>query len=206
VARVPTQAAAAAFAGADVSLCGVVGDDGGGQAQLTQLREAGVDVGGVRVAPHCATGAALIVLTPDGENSIVVGAGANALLGASDPLVVKEHEARDLLREHEHKHEGDADLPTTDLALHERLGCRSVVVSLGAAGAVVVDGAGAVEQVSAPSVVPLTPPAVTTGGHHCGGRRLSGDALLRVVRGSSSSPALASCMAASPWTCSSVAE
>ena len=208
------QAAAAAFAGAEVVLCGVVGDDGAGQEQLAQLRAAGVDVTGVRVARGHATGAALIILTPDGENSIVVGAGANALLGAEDvvaaltgpvdvllaqtepgtgaaeaaareavqrslrlvvnaaptaglsrdllgacdPLVVNEHEARDLLREHE----GDADLPATDLgpALRELLGCRSVVVSLGAAGAVVVDGtgsggAGAVHQVQAPRVVPV---------------------------------------------------
>ena len=40
------QAAAAAFAGAEVLLCGVVGDDGAGQEQLAQLRDAGVDVTG----------------------------------------------------------------------------------------------------------------------------------------------------------------
>ncbi len=203
------QAAAAAFAGADVLMCGVVGDDGAGREQLDQLREAGVDVSGVRVARGCSTGAALIVITPDGENSIVVGSGANAFLGledvaaaltrpvdvvlaqtepgvgaveaaareaalrsirlvvnaaptagvskellaACDPLVVNEHEARDLLREHE----GDADLPAAGLgpALHELLGARSVVVSLGPAGAVVVDRDGAVDQVSAPRVTPV---------------------------------------------------
>ena len=221
------QAAAAAFAGAEVRLCGVVGDDGAGQEQLAQLRAAGVDVTGVRVARECATGAALIVLTPDGENSIVVGAGANALLGADDvtaavtrpvdvvlvqtepgtaaaeaaareaaqrslrlvvnaaptaglsrdllgacdPLVVNEHEARDLLREHE----GDPEAAAADLgrALHELLGCRSVVVSLGAAGAVVVDSGGtdgerAVERVEAPRVVPVD----TTG---------AGDVLVGVI-------------------------
>ena len=168
-----------------------------------------------------ATGAALIVLTPDGENSIVVGAGANALLdaddvaaaltrpvdpvdvvlvqtepgtgaaeaaareavrrslrlvvnaaptaglsrdllGACDPLVVNEHEARDLLREHA----GDPDLPAADLgpALHELLGCRSVVVSLGAAGAVVVSG---VDGRSSRSQAPQR----RTRGHHRRRRR-----------------------------------
>ena len=219
------QAAAAAFAGAETHLCGVVGGDGAGQEQLAQLRDAGVDVAAVRVAQGHATGAALIVLTPDGENSIVVGAGANALLdaddvtaaltrpvdpidvvlvqtepgtgaaeaaarettrrslrlvvnaaptaglsrdllGACDPLIVNEHEARDLLREHA----GDPDLPAADLGpvLYELVGCRSVVVSLGAAGAVVVSGVDGVQQVEAPSVVPVD----TTG---------AGDVLVGVI-------------------------
>ena len=216
------QAVAAAFVGADVVLCGVVGDDANGQDQLAQLDRAGVDVGTVRVSTESATGAALIVLTGDGENSIVVGAGANALLGAEDvesalarpvdvvlgqtepgtlaveaaareaarlslrlvvnaapaaglspellracdPLVVNEHEARDLLREHR----GDADVAPGDLApaLHELLGCRSVVVSLGADGAWVVQEAGAVDHVTAPRVVPVD----TTG---------AGDVLVGVI-------------------------
>ena len=40
-------------------------------------------------------------------------------------------------------------------ALHELLGCRSVVVSLGADGAVVVQQDGAVDRVPAPRVVPV---------------------------------------------------
>ena len=191
------QAAAAAHAGARVRLCAVVGDDAAGREQLASLEAVGVDVSGVRRAPGVATGAAMIVLTPDGENSIVVGAGANALLDAADveralaaggvdvvlaqtepgtapvaaaareardrgcrlvvnpapvegldpvtlrtadPLVVNEHEAAGLLRAHGGSfaaHAAAADLarPLADL-----LGCPSVVVSLGAEGAVVVSG------------------------------------------------------------------
>ena len=191
------QAAAAAHAGAQVRLCAVVGEDAAGDEQLTSLAAAGVEVSGVRRVADAATGAALIVLTPDGENSIVVGAGANALLGpddvtrvtgsgqvdvllaqsepgtapvdasaraaaelgarlvlnpapvegldratlaAADPLVVNEHEAVDLLREHGGRFA--AHSPAADLArpLADLLGCPSVVVSLGAEGAVVVGG------------------------------------------------------------------
>jgi ribokinase len=187
------QAVAAAYAGASVRLCAVVGDDSAGADQLEQLRAAGVDVTRMRTASGTATGMAFILLTPDGENSIIVGTGANASLGPddvaaamdddvdvvlaqtepgappveaaaehartssarlvvnaapveglsaavlarADPLVVNEHEAADLLREHRIY----LDVPATGLAraLREHLGCRSVVVSLGAQGASVVD-------------------------------------------------------------------
>lgn len=187
------QAVAAAYAGASVRLCAVVGDDAAGLEQVDQLRSSGVDVSRVRAATDTSTGMAFILLTPDGENSIVVGTGANAALspddvvaaidesvdvvlaqtepGATpveaaaeeaarcsarfvvnaapveglglevlrlaDPLVVNEYEAADLLR----AHAIDTDIPTEALArsLRDQLGCRSVVVSLGAQGAAVVD-------------------------------------------------------------------
>lgn len=187
------QAVAAAYAGASVRLCAVVGDDAAGAEQLEQLRSSGVDVSRVRAAKDTSTGMAFIVLTPDGENSIIVGTGANAVLSPADvvsaidegvavvlaqtepgvlpveaaaeeavrcsarfmmnaapvegvglevlrladPLIVNEHEAADLLREHAI----DTDVPTDSLArsLRDQLGCRSVVVSLGAKGAAVVD-------------------------------------------------------------------
>ncbi len=202
------QAVAAAYAGARVRLCAAVGDDAAGREQLDRLREAGVEVSAVRAAEGTATGTAMIVLTPDGENSIVVGAGANATLGPddvaaaidsdvevvlaqtepglaaidaalgqarrvsarfvvnaapveglsaevlrhADPLVVNEHEARDLLREHGIAVGSPVD-PTDSLAriLRDHLGCVSVVVSLGAAGASVVAGE-TDTQVTAPSV------------------------------------------------------
>jgi ribokinase len=78
------QAVAAAYAGATVRLCGAVGDDAAGQEQLEQLQAVGVDVSCVRRAEATSTGTAFILLTPDGENSIVVGAGANATLGPAD--------------------------------------------------------------------------------------------------------------------------
>ncbi len=187
------QAVAAAYAGASVRLCAVVGDDAAGLEQLDQLRSSGVDVSRVRAAKDTSTGMAFILLTPDGENSIIVGTGANAALspddvvaaidesvdvvlaqtepGASpveaaaeeaarcsarfvvnaapveglglevlrlaDPLVVNEYEAADLLR----AHANETDIPAEALArsLRDQLGCRSVVVSLGAQGAAVVD-------------------------------------------------------------------
>jgi len=187
------QAVAAAYAGATVRLCAVVGDDAAGSEQLELLRSAGVDVSRVRTAADTSTGIAFIVLTPDGENSIVVGTGANEdlgpddvasvmdegvdvvlaqtepgvrpveaaaaharrcsarfavnaapvgglgadVLGQADPLVVNEHEATDLLR----VHEIEVDVPADGLAraLRQHLGCRSVVVSLGAEGACLID-------------------------------------------------------------------
>jgi ribokinase len=74
-------AVAAARAGADVLLVGAVGDDAHGDGALDELRAAGVDVTGVAVLPGVATGVALIVVDPVGENQIAVGAGANARVG-----------------------------------------------------------------------------------------------------------------------------
>ncbi len=215
------QAVAAAHAGASVRLCAAVGDDAAGDQQLEQLRLGGVDVSWVRVTPGVATGTAFIVLTPDGENSIVVGAGANGelspadvgdsidesvdvvlaqtepgtapvtaaaqhadrcaarfvinaapveglgpeVLSLADPLVVNEHEAADLLREHAI----ETDVPPEGLArvLRDRLGCRSVVVSLGAKGASLIDAENE-ETVASPSVT-----AVDTTG--------AGDVLVGVI-------------------------
>ena len=78
------MAVAAARAGGEVALCAAVGDDAPGRALVAELADEGVDVGGVRVRSDSPTGVALIVLTPDGENSIAVGAGANHTLGLAD--------------------------------------------------------------------------------------------------------------------------
>lgn len=77
-------AAAAARAGAQVTMCGAVGNDAMGRDQLDALQQAGVDVSAVRVCDGQATGVALIAVTPDGENSITVGAGANLHVDAND--------------------------------------------------------------------------------------------------------------------------
>ncbi len=199
------QAVAAAYAGASVRLCAVVGDDAAGGEQLQQLRSAGVDVTRMRTATATSTGMAFILLTPDGENSIIVGTGANAhlhpddvaaavdedvdvvlaqsepgvlpveaaaeharrcsarlvlnaapveglgidVLRRCDPLVVNEHEAADLLREH--RIEVDVAAEGLARALREHVGCPSVVVSLGAEGACVVDAEND-ELVTAPAV------------------------------------------------------
>jgi ribokinase len=190
------QAAAVARAGVGVCFVGAVGDDPMGVEQLAALTGAGVDISAVQVVSEVATGSAMITITPDGENSIVVAGGANesvspdavdaalaergdvvlavlqtelapavieasaaacarrgvryvindgpfvplsaATLAGADPLVVNEHEAADLL--------GVSPGPSPDdpLQLLARVldasGASSVVITLGAQGAVYADG------------------------------------------------------------------
>ncbi|WP_116051884.1 PfkB family carbohydrate kinase [Amycolatopsis palatopharyngis] len=75
-------AVAAARAGAVTRLIGAVGADDTGTAALAELRADGVLVDGVAELDSVATGAALIVVDPAGENQIAVGAGANAAVHA----------------------------------------------------------------------------------------------------------------------------
>ncbi|MFB9314290.1 PfkB family carbohydrate kinase [Nocardioides plantarum] len=77
-------AVAAARAGASVVMCGAVGDDDAGRAQVVALAAEHVDTRGVRERVGTATGVAMIVVTPDGENSIAVGRGANATVTGPD--------------------------------------------------------------------------------------------------------------------------
>jgi len=76
------QAVAAARLGARVELVGAVGDDDLGAEALAELEAEGVGVGGVARLPGVATGVALIVVDPAGENQIAVASGANAALDA----------------------------------------------------------------------------------------------------------------------------
>ncbi len=71
------QAVAASCAGASVMLCAAVGDDLIGRQEIDALAGAGVATNAVKVDKESHTGTALILVTPDGENSIAVGAGAN---------------------------------------------------------------------------------------------------------------------------------
>jgi ribokinase len=75
------QAVAAARLGAATSFVGRVGDDAHGRLLLESLRGAGVDVTGVGVGSE-PTGVAIVYVTPDGDNSIVVAPGANGALTA----------------------------------------------------------------------------------------------------------------------------
>jgi ribokinase len=91
------QAVAAAAAGARVSLVGAVGSDDAGRAYLERLRSRGVDIAGVRRVDGIPTGQAWITVDDEGENSIVVIAGANAHavvdelpeLGPGDVLLIQ---------------------------------------------------------------------------------------------------------------------
>jgi len=76
-------AVAAARAGAAVRLVGAVGDDDIGRSSIEELRADGIDVSDIAVLSGEATGVALIVVDPRGENQIAVGAGANAAVSAN---------------------------------------------------------------------------------------------------------------------------
>jgi ribokinase len=78
------QAVAAARLGADVRFVGCVGDDEHGRLARAGLEDAGVDLGGLRVADDEPTGLALILVDRAGENQIVVAPGANRRLAPED--------------------------------------------------------------------------------------------------------------------------
>src|ERR1700688_4532057 len=78
------QAVAAAAGGATVALLGRVGADPAGIAQRGDLAARGVDVSLVAEVTEAGTGSAFVMVTPDGENSVVISAGANGLLHAPD--------------------------------------------------------------------------------------------------------------------------
>ena len=71
------QALAAQRLGAEVSLVGRVGRDGMAEEALALLLAGDVDVAGVVTDTTAPTGVALIAVDPQGENQIVVAAGAN---------------------------------------------------------------------------------------------------------------------------------
>lgn len=189
------QAVAAARAGADVCFLGAVGDDEFGGRLRGFLRAEGIDASGLASAAE-PTGIAAITVTDDGENAIVVVAGANAddrlsaadraaivgagylvvqlerplalvieamrwarrhgvttvltpapvpdcavdeLVSLSDILLVNEHEAAAL--------GGEADAAAAARSLSRAAG--TVVVTLGAAGALVARDGEVVQTVAA---------------------------------------------------------
>lgn len=83
------QAVAAGMVGGEVAFIGCIGADGYGELLRASLAGAGVDLAGLRtvVAP---TGNAIIIVTPDGENSIIVSPAANRLVS---PQMIDELEA-----------------------------------------------------------------------------------------------------------------
>jgi len=78
------QAAAAAVCGARVAMVGAVGDDEPGERSLAALRDLNVDLTAVARRDEVSTGVAVITVDADGENTIVVDAGANASLTAHE--------------------------------------------------------------------------------------------------------------------------
>ncbi|WP_066524519.1 ribokinase [Corynebacterium bouchesdurhonense] len=202
------QAVAAAKLGAEVALVGAVGTDANAAPATALLREAGVDLSHVEEVAALGgepvvTGLAVITVSADGENTIIVAPGANRAVDAgyvdkhaapiaaadlvlmqgeipadgimraaelargrvvinlapvvdvpreallrADPLLANEHEAGLILEQLGLPAGGEPE------ELAERLrgaGFASVVLTLGAAGALVADGEG-VAHVASPHV------------------------------------------------------
>lgn len=83
------QAVAAAKLGGDVRMIGAVGTDAQSQVGLAGLRAAGVDLTGVREIEG-PTGLAIVTVAEDGENTIVVIAGANDSVDAAQVTEAKD--------------------------------------------------------------------------------------------------------------------
>lgn len=82
------QAMAAARAGSRVVMVGRVGADEGGRLYRERLVRAGVDVTWLTVDEEEPTGHALIVVSEEGENTIVVVPGANGRVAREDLAVL----------------------------------------------------------------------------------------------------------------------
>ena len=78
------QAVACARLGAPVSMIGRLGDDPAGLMLRTALAEEAIALDGVATTPGTASGIAVVILTPDGQNRILIVGGANALLSPAD--------------------------------------------------------------------------------------------------------------------------
>ena len=72
-----------AFAGAPVTFVGRVGDDAAGRARVEELTALGVDVRAA-IDPAAPTGTVVVVVTPDGERTMLPDRGANANLDPAD--------------------------------------------------------------------------------------------------------------------------
>lgn len=78
------QAVAASLCGSQVEMIAAVGEDLFGAETIKNFESMGVQTSAVRVIPDAPTGAALILVEPDGENRIIVVKGANDLLTPKD--------------------------------------------------------------------------------------------------------------------------
>lgn len=71
------SAVAAAKAGAEVSVCGTLGQDANGEALIGMLKDVGIDVSNLTLKEGANTGMAVIMLEEDGMNRIAIYTGAN---------------------------------------------------------------------------------------------------------------------------------
>ena len=91
------QAVAARAAGVEVTMVGCVGADAGGAAYRKRLAGRGIDVAHVRTASGEPTGTALIAVSDDAENAIIVVPGANAALDDREVEAVESLTVGDVL-------------------------------------------------------------------------------------------------------------
>jgi|TARA_R110000744_G_scaffold68635_1_gene139600 ribokinase len=125
------QALAAARGGAEVHLIGMVGNDNFGSFALDLLNEQGVDVANVGEAVDQHTGCATIWVDDSGENSIIVGAGANMATTASQVPDAVLNESTVLLMQMEVS-------PTENWALVKRAKAQGARILLNVAPAAMV--------------------------------------------------------------------
>jgi ribokinase len=78
------QAVAAKLCGAEVIMVAKVGDDLFGGATISNFESFGIDTRHVQSIPGTSTGAAAILVEPDGQNRIIVVKGANDKLTPAD--------------------------------------------------------------------------------------------------------------------------
>lgn len=80
------QAVAAARAGGDVKFICRVGNDAFGYNAIEHYNRENIDTSSIVQDQHAPTGVAVITVNSEGENSIIVASGANALLTTKDVL------------------------------------------------------------------------------------------------------------------------
>lgn len=78
------QAVASARLGGDIVFICKVGNDAFGNSALQHYQQEGIDISAIAITDVAPTGVALITLNAEGENTIVVASGANALLSEDD--------------------------------------------------------------------------------------------------------------------------
>lgn len=78
------QAVAASRQNLDVAMVGKVGEDPFGKELIQTLDTQDVDTSAIGIDPEAPTGTAVIIVTEEGENSIVLAAGANGTIQPKD--------------------------------------------------------------------------------------------------------------------------
>jgi ribokinase len=91
------QAVGCARQGAQVQLVGCVGDDDDGRALREALARDGIDTAAIAVDAAAPTGTALVMVDDDGQNRIVVIAGANARVEIDEADLARQLEGADFL-------------------------------------------------------------------------------------------------------------